>query len=267
MALGPQLTALLNRYGLGSLAGWASEAIVSGLGAEEIEFQLRERPEFKARFPAITAREKAGLPPVSVDEYLAYEQSLSQMGRAFGVTLTKAQTDAALGANVSVAEMQERVGIAATAVYQSPPEVRAALSRLYGIGTGDLVNYWLDPKQTAPVLQRKFVAAQIAAEAERVGFAAQLSAEQAESLGEAGVTADAARGGFGQLVEAAELFEAVDETEQDIGVDDQLSLLTGNVDLARQVERRGERRAARFQEGGGFATGRQGVGGLGSAAR
>lgn len=267
MALGPQLTALLQRYGLQSLTTWASDAIIRGLSAEEIELQIRDRPEFKARFPAIFDREKVGLPALSVDEYLAYEQFASQAASAFGVTLTKQEVDSLLSADVSTAELEDRIGIAAQAVYQEAPEVRDALQRLYGIGAGDLVKYWLDPKKEAPVLQRRFAAASIAGEASRVGFDYQLSAAQAETLFEAGLTADEATGAFGQLIEAEELFQSVDQTEQDIGLDQQLQLISGNQDVASQVERRAQKRVARFQEGGSFASGREGLAGLGSANR
>jgi hypothetical protein len=258
------MTSLLERYGLQSLTSWASDAIIRGLSPEEIELQLRDRAEFKSRFPAIEAREKAGLPPLSADEYLSFENTISQMSRVFGMTITKSQTDTMLSNNVSAVEAQDRLTLAARAVFEEPAETRVALDRLYGITTGDLMNYWLDPKKTLPILQRRFAAADIAGSAQAAGYL-QLSAIQAERLYEGGVTEDTARGAFGELVRAEELFESVDQTEQDIGLDQQLELLTGNQELAQQVERRGERRAARFQEGGTFATGRTGLAGLGSA--
>lgn len=265
--VGPLLSQLLTRYGLGSLAPWLAERIIKDTSEDQILLELYDRPEFKARFPAIAAREKAGLPPVSIDEYLSYESTLSQVSRAFGVTLTKEEVDGLLAVNVSAQEAQERLGMAAKAVFQSPPELRSELERNYGVGSGDLVRFWLDPKKELPVLQRRFVSAEITGAAIRAGFDQPLSAAQGERLYEAGLTGEAALEGFGQLVEADELFQAVDVTEDDIGLDDQLSLLAGNTDLAQQVETRGERRVARFKEGGGFSTGREGIAGLGSAAR
>ena len=267
MALGPILSRLLDRYGLGSLKDWASTQLVDNVSEEEFLLALYDRPEFKTRFWMIGERERKGLSPVSAEMVLAYEAQVAQMAKAFGVTVTQRQAGEMMANDISAAEVEDRIGIAAAAVYQSPPETRAALNRLYGITAGDLVNYWLDPKKTAPILQRRFTSAQIAAEAERVGFATQLTGTQAESLFEAGLGVEAARQGFGQLVEAEQLFEAVDVTEEDLDIDTQLQLLTGNVDVAEQVGRRGERRAARFQEGGGFATGKTGVAGLGSASK
>lgn len=265
--IGPIMQQMLDRYGLGSLATWLSQRITAGASPEQVELELYDRPEFITRFPAIRIRGREGLPPLSVDEYLAYENTMNQMAKAFGTTLTKEQTDAMLAANVSASEGQERLGMYAKAVYQSPPEVRNRLETFYGISTGDMVGYLTDPKTQLPVLQRRFAAADIAASAMRAGYDRELSAEQGERLFEAGVTGESALEGFGQLIEAEELFEAVDVTEEDLDLDQQLSLLAGNQDLAAAVATRGERRAARFQEGGAFSTGREGVAGLGSANR
>jgi hypothetical protein len=259
------MTALLARYGLQSLTSWASDAIIRGLSSEEIELQLRDRVEFKSRFPSIAAREAAGLPPLSVDEYLTYETAASQLANAFGITITRDQVNAALAQDISVAELEDRASMAAIAVYQSRPEFREQLQRLYGVTTGDLVSYWLDPKTTAQDLQRRFAVSQIAAEAQTSGFRSNLTAAQGTQLFEAGLTGEQARAGFGELVSAEELFESVDQTETDIDIESQLSLLTGNEELAQTVERRGAKRAAKFQEGGGFSTGETGIRGLGSA--
>jgi hypothetical protein len=267
MALGPQTAALLNQYGLGSLTGWASSVIINNLSPEEFELELFKRPEFHQRFPAIKAREKAGLPPLSVDEYLSYESFASQAANAFGVTLTKDEVSGMLSADISTAELEDRLGIAAQAVYQTNQVVRDELSRLYDIGVGDLVKYWLDPKKEAPLLQRRWAAASISAEAKRAGFRTDLAHHEAEALFAAGMDPAAARESFGELVANEELFESVDETEEDISLRDQLQLITGNQDVAQEVERRAAKRVARFQEGGGFATGQGGLAGLGSANR
>lgn len=266
-AVGPLLSQLLARYGLESLAPWLAEQIIKDTSEEQIQLELYDRPEFKARFPAIAAREKAGLPPVSIEEYLAYEGQMSQMARAYGVGLDKAKVDALISNNVSAAEAEDRIGIAARAVYQTDPTTRAELSRLYGIETGDLINYWLNPREQMPVLQRKFVTGQIAGEAQRVGYGQQLTAAQAGYLFDQGVTGENAGEAFGKLVQAESLFEATDRTETDLGVDEQLALVAGDQRVGQEVERRAGKRVAAFEGGGTFAAGKSGLAGLGSAAR
>lgn len=265
MAVGPQTQALLSQYGLGSLVGWASSAVINNLSPDEFELELFKRPEFHNRFPAIRAREKANLPALSVDEYLSYESFASQAANAFGVSLSKTEINSMLAADISTAELQDRLGIAAQAVYQTNQIERDELARLYNITSGDLVKYWLDPKKTAPELQKRWAAAQISSEAVRAGFDTQLAYHEAEGLFRSGMDAGQAREAFGELVASEELFESVDETEEDISLRDQLQLITGNVDIAQQVEKRAGKRVARFQEGGSFASGQEGLAGLGSA--
>lgn len=265
-SVGPMLRRLLDAYGLGSLTQWAAEMVYDNATEDEIELALYERPEFKARFPAIFHRQKYGYPPVSVDEYLSYENTINQVAKSYGVTISKQRVDALLSLNVSANEADERLGMAAQVVYRSSPETRSKLSALYGIAPGDMINYWLNPREELPKLQRRFVSADIAASATRSGFNRDLTAGQAEFLYERGMTGEAATDAFGVLVENEELFEAVDDTESDIGVDDQLRLISGDTGLAGQVERRSEKRRAQFEGGGGFATGRDGIAGLGSAS-
>lgn len=264
-AIGPQMARTLERYGLGSLAPWLSERIIKGIGEDQIMLELYDRPEFTNRFPAIKKREAAGLPPVSIEEYLQYEAVTRQAARAFGVEISQDKINALIAGNVSAKEAQDRLDIASRAALQSDSFTRAELNRLYGVTTGDLVNYWLDPKETQVTLQRRFVAGQIAGEAKRSGFDTEMSTGSLHYLQNRGMTGETAAQAFGQLVETEELFEAVDDTEQDIGLDDQLKLITGDVDVANEVERRAEKRVAKFGEGGSFATGKSGVAGLGTA--
>lgn len=263
--VGPLMHRELERYGLASLGDWLSTAIITGMSEEQLQLELYERPEFKQRFPAIEARRRAGLSPVSVDEYLEYEAVSRSAAKALGVDISQEEINNLLTNDVSVAEAQDRLTIAARAVHRADQNTRDELNRLYGISTGDLVRYWLDPKKEAPVLERRFATAMISGEAQRSGFRTELNTDQLDYLYNRGLTGENAADAFGKLVQNQELFEAVDSTEQDMDVDSQLQVLTGDQNLMGQVAKRGEKRAAKFQEGGSFSTGRTGVGGLGSA--
>jgi hypothetical protein len=233
---------------------------------EEIENELYNRPEFKARFPGIAHRDKYGYPPISVDEYLSFENTFAQAAKAYGIEFSKERTDALISLNVSVAEAEERLSMAAKAVYQSDRLTREELNRLYGVTTPDLIRYWLNPREELPVLQRRFITAEIGGEAKRSGFGHDLGVTQLEYLADRGMSVDNAAEAFGSLVESEEIFEAVDTTEQDISVNDQLKLITGDADMAETVRKRGGKRVAKFQEGGSFSTGQSGIAGLGKAS-
>lgn len=259
----------LEYYGLpASLADWAWGEITAGKGNAEVMQDLQQRQEFKDRFPAIEARIKLGLPPLSPGEYVAYEQSAIQMMRAAG--LPEGFYDSPddftkfLAADVSVKELGDRVGLARDAMYQAPPEVRDAL-RQFGMSDGDLTAYFLDDVRALPLLEKTYAAAQIAGASTRTGF--QTTQAQDFRLAELGVSADQAQTGLSQLGQQRGLMAAaVGRPEQAITVDEQIdAVFGGNAAKAQQIERRRRSRQAEFQGGGGFAATTRGVAGLGPA--
>jgi hypothetical protein len=264
--IGPMMTQLLTQYGLESLAPWLSNLIINNASDDEIMLELYDQPAFKQRFPAIFTRQADGLPPLSPSDYLTYEDFAKTSAKGWGINISQGEINAALSADVSIKEMDDRMSMASAAVHTLSPQVRGQVNVLYGINEEDLVRAWLDPREQAPVLRKRLTAAQIAAEGLATGFG-QLNVMQAERLAEGGIDADAARKGLAQLTQEHELFQATDATEADIGTDAQLGLLLGDQDLATAVERRAQRRKSPFESGGGFATGKTGVTGLGSAAR
>ena len=265
-SISPLLASFLDRYGLGSLKDWATEQLVTGASEDEIMLALFERPELHARFPWIKQREAAGLSPLSIDEGLQYENFARQTAKMFGLNITQDEINANIAGDVSIKELEDRIGMASAAVHSLSPMVRAQTAMLYGITEEDLVRSWLNPKEQAPVLRKRLAASQIASEGLAAGFG-QINAAQAERLYEAGLTGEDAREGFGRLTQMGELFRATDVTETDIDVNEQLGVLTGEQDTLTELQRRAQRRTGQFQAGGGFATGRKGVAGLGSATR
>ena len=263
--IGPILKNLLSRSGLESLTSWATEMIIDGASEAEIEISLYDQPAFRQRFPMIFARANAGYGAISVQEVLEYENRAKEMAKSFGVSLSNTEISDLIANDVSFQEAQDRLSMAGQAVHMASTGLKSELQRMYGISQGDLIKYWLDPKKEAPVLQRRFAAASISEQATRSGWDHQLSTAQAEGLAKLGMEPDQAAKGFGALTQAEELFEAVDDTEEDIGVEDQLRVITGDQDMNALIEKRGEKRVAKFQEGGSFATGQTGVAGLGKA--
>ncbi len=256
-SIGPQLQAILERYGLTDLIGWASEAIIQGKSDDQIMLELYDQPTFQQRFAGIFSREAAGLPPMSVDEYLQYETIASSLGSTFGMNLTKAEIDQLISNDVSVQELEERFNIAATAVYESDAETRGELERLFNINQEQLMRFWMDPKAELGRLQQQYRMGEIAGAALRTGFG-QITGTQAGRLQEAGLTQEQALSGFGQLASMSELFSPLDAGENNISQDQQIDVLTGDANAAQTIERRQARRKAEFEGTGGFASGQSG---------
>lgn len=257
MALGPQMTAILKKYGLESLTEWASQMMIQGKSEDEIMLSMYEQQAFKTRFAGMFARETNGYPPVSIDEYLEYEGMASALSTTWGMNLSKAEVDNLIANNVSARELEQRYTIAATAVYEAAPETRSELTRLFGIGQENLMRYWMDPKQHLGVMQQQYKMGELAGAAMRSGFG-QLNLSQAQRLQQAGLDEGQALTGFGELFRNRELFTPLDEGEELITTDEQLGLLTGDAEAASKIGKRQERRKAEFEGGGGYVTGQEG---------
>jgi hypothetical protein len=264
MAVGPTLQRLLDRYGLSGLAEWASKLIQTGASEAEIEIQLYDQPLFIARYPAISAREKAGLPPISVDEYMSYENTLSNLSLMWDIPLSKEEIDTALTLGTSAVEMEQRFGLAVGIIYEAPLEDREEAKRLYGVNDGQLAEYWMDPTKNFAELERQYISSRIAGAAVRSGFG-QIERTEAERLASVGLTPDAAIQGFGELYSRRELFAPLNAAEDEITREEQLEALGGDQRFIEEIEDRQATRVAEFGGGGEFAAGGEGFKGTGSA--
>lgn len=263
-----RLNSVLEDYGLGGLGSSVQKWLVEGLSEAEITQRMRDTTEFKTRFAGIEARKKAGLPAISPGEYVAYERNAAQLMRAAGLPAgfydSPDDFTAFLTKDVSIAELGDRVTLAANAAFKMPKEDRDALAA-WGMGPGDLTAFWLDPDRAQPMLEKRYAAAQLAGSAKRASWG-DLDVDNAERLAGLGVTAPQAEEGFGKLVESKELFTSLDRGEDEIGQTEQLgAAFEGNANARRRIEQRARRRTSTFQGGGGYASSQEGLVGLGDA--
>lgn len=256
------LQQVLNSYGLGSMASWAWNEIVAGKSQDQILLDLMQTPQFKDRFPAIGERAAAGLPPISPADYVNYENQATQIMRAAGLPSgfwdSPSDFTHLIASDVSISELQQRVGLATQAAYQVPSDVRAVLARDYGVGSGQLAAFFLDDKTALPLIQRDFTAAQIGGAAYRTGYGSTKT--QDETLTDLGVTADQAQQGFSQLVQQRQLFSSLPgENTTGISRDDQLAaMFGGNATDQQVIQQRAAQRAAVFNAGGAYGQSQEG---------
>jgi hypothetical protein len=193
----------LAEFGLDALADWAWGQYTGGSAVDTIMLDLRERPEYKTRFPAMENLAKAGH-AITESQYLQYEQSVAQVMRANGIPEGfYAPPDAIqkfLEGNVSVAEIQSRVQAANAAIYTAGPETQAALNDLYGAGAspGQMAAWFLDPNRAEPLIAKEWAASQAAGQAALSGFGA-LSRDEAEFIANQGVSQQGLQQGFSDL--------------------------------------------------------------------
>ena len=271
------LKSVLADYGfseaeVNSLAGWAWGMITSGAGQAEVLLALRQRPEFKAKFPEIEARQKAGLAPVSPGEIVEYRRRARQMFQQFGLPSGFYDQDRDfsdfLMKDLSLSELQERVEQGWLRAAQAPAEVRAELKRFFGVDEGGLAAFFLDEDKAMPLLMRQFQTARIGGASKRSGYG-DLTLTEADELAGYGVDDQQAEAGFGALAESKELFGELvgqERTEEGVSRGEQLgAAFRGDSNARRKIAQQARRRTAVFEAGGGFSASREGFGGLGSA--
>lgn len=265
------IEATLGVYGLDALATWAWGEYVNGKPVEQIMLELRQRPEYAARFPGMAALSKKGR-AISEAEYIAIEKQYVSMFRQAGLPegfYDSAEDFGAFIANeVSPQEMGQRLDVARVALYETPPAVREELARLYGLGAGDVMAFLLDATKALPIVQQKFAAGAAAAASKLSGYGA-LTQNEAETLGLTGRSYEQYEEGFDFLARGMELYQPIiGEANQDtLTREEQQGAVFGGMTAARRrIEKRMRERKAAFEGGGGYATTQRGVTGLGSAA-
>lgn len=258
------LRGVMKEYGLESLMGRIESYVKEGYEGPAVIALIRTTPEYKQRFPAMEALSKKQR-AISEAAYIEFERNAAQLERAYGLPagmLGKDTVTNLLTNEVSARELEERVNLAAAGAFQAPPELRQTFSQYYGIDSGGLTAYFLDPNKALPLLTKQYAAAQIGTEAEMQDFA--IGVGLAEQLQEFGVSQEQARQGFAETSRR----RGFTQGRGDVVSQEQLiqGTLMGQQEAVQAIERVQRGRTGQFEQGGGFATTQQGVSGLGTAA-
>lgn len=261
----------LGEYGLGSLADKAWNLYLNGEPIEQVMLEIRKTPEYQARFPGMAQLSKEGR-AISETDYINLEKSYVSLFRQSGLPagFYDQPDDFAnyIANEVSPQELSARLDVAKTAVYNTPPEVRAELGRLYNVQPGDVMAFLLDPSKALPIIQNQFAAAAAGAASKLSGYGA-LTQNEAEQVALAGGTFQQDAQGFDQLAQEGELFGGLpgEADQSTVARDEQLgATFGGNTAAQRRIAQRAAQRKAAFGGGGSFSETNQGITGLGSAA-
>lgn len=272
------IVAFLSERGLGTLADKAFAKWQAGGGTQDmasILLEMRQEPEYKARFPGIdTARERArtgfGFDWTEKD-YLEYESRVFQ--KASDANLPPGMVNRDLIGQLltndwSVSEWEQSVDMATQAAASTPPETLAAMRRFWDVDTGSLTAYYLDPDRATSIIeeQARLRQAGIAGASSRVGFG-DISLTEAQRFQQQGLTEGQAGQAFGQAASLRGLTEELLGESEDLTRDTLLGgVVEGNATAQQKLEKRRNQRKATF-EGGGGASGfgqRSGVGSAGT---
>lgn len=259
----------LAAWGLGSLTSVVQGYLTQGLSNDEQYLQLRQTNEYKQRFIGNEGLLAKGLVPLTEAEYLSKEQTIDETARKYELPdgfMSTAEKAKLIGANVGGVELTQRLEAAKSVVTDGAMTgVLAYAQANYGLGTGDLMAYFLDPVKAAPMLTQIAGASQIGAAAARTGFGS-IDTGTAERVNALGITADQAASGFSQAGSLTGLTDQVADSQGVTKDDLEKGLVEGNSDAAKKIQRAQDERKAQFAGGGTFASSNTGISGLGSAA-
>lgn len=264
-----QLQQDLANVGLGDWADFAWNEHLKGVPPSQILVDIRGTDLYKQRFPGMDELRKQGM-GWNEATYIAYENhardTLHFYGIPKGVFDSPQDLAKLMVGGVSPTEFDSRLKEAAAAINEYSPEAMTELKRLYGVDSGGILAYALDPSKAEPVLAQQFAAAKIAGISDTTGYGA-LSQSDAEALAKQGVTDAQAQQGLSQLAGEKELFTGLPgQNEEDISQQTQLGAeFSGNAADQQAILARQRQRQATFQGGGQVATTGQGAAGLQSA--
>jgi hypothetical protein len=193
---------LLDQYGLGSLGSVVQGLISGGMtDPAQLQLELQGTNEWKTRFAGNEALRAAGLPVMSVAEYLSVERSYAQIMSNYGLPSgfydDPSDFAAMIGGSVSARELEQRVSAWSDLANREDPAIKEQL-RAMGIADGDLIAYMMDPARAQPLIQKTYQQALVGGAARRNG----LNASGASRLVEAGITEREAMQGFGVIGDA-----------------------------------------------------------------
>lgn len=263
---------MLNRYGLGGLVDVVMGFWTDEMNEAQIMQRLRDHPDFIARFPAISAREAAGLSAVSPEEILQYEDTVRDIFNRAGFPSTFYDTPQEIQElmvnDFSPTEVQERVFEAFVEINRNP-DLLETFGNYFADGdqtSAALASWVLDPSRAVPAIERAVAATKFGGTGAGFGFdlSRDTSLGAADRLGS--VSDSALRSGFADAAVRRGLASA---TLGEAGTQSQITetdLVEGtfelDMDAARDIRRRMQGRLGRSAGGGGFSESRRGVIGL-----
>ena len=192
----------LKRYNLTTLLPTIKRLAQEGATEATITFALQESEAYRTRFAANEARAKKGLQVLDPASYLNAEDRYRQYLRDYG--LKQFDTDdyvrKFIENDTSVAELSNRINIAATRIQNADPSVKAMLRDYYKLDDTQLLAYVLDPESQIAEVQRRATAGEIGAAAGMQGI--RTGVDVAEQLARQGVTQNIAQQEYAKIADA-----------------------------------------------------------------
>jgi hypothetical protein len=172
-----------------------------------------------------------------------------------------------IGSHVSPAEWNQRLTDLQSVVQDNLGASSDYLRSQFGVTTGDMMGFWLNPDVAASDIHQKVQASQIGAAAQYAGVGA-INPQLALHLAGLGYSGTQAAAGFSKVGQMGQLTQAVGGGTSTVSQDQLVSAtFDQNAQAQLAVQRAADERVAAFQAGGQAASTAQGISGLGNANR
>jgi hypothetical protein len=255
---------VLTEWGVPQLADDATKFVDKGFTGDTVILKLQDTEAWKQRFAANEQRKAKGLGIIDPATYLALESTYTSAMRAAGLPkgFYDELTDFTnlIAADVSPAELNQRINVAADFIDTADPMFKNQLRRLYNMNEGDMIAYALDPERALPLLERKAMNVRFASEGARQGI--DVSLETAGKFTGLGVGQDEARAGFEQIAaispEAERLSAVFAGQEEAVGQEDVMTAVfsgEGSAQQKKRLQRLGEMEQSLFSAQSGVGRG------------
>lgn len=187
------------------LEGVLFDAMRNGYGPDQIDLilpDIQNTAVFKRRFPGYAQRVANGYNAINLGEYLElendYHRRLQNAGLPAGFYDDPSDFGNFIANDVSPEEFQSRINLAVDAAKKVDPTMRELMSRFYGLGTGDIASYFLDPTRALSTIEHQYQTAGVASWAQRNGYTIS-DIKRYERLTTDGVTAEQAAQSYGTI--------------------------------------------------------------------
>jgi hypothetical protein len=193
----------------GELEGILLNAMRSGYTPADLESgllmpEIQNTQAFKTRFPGYAQRLANGYNAINIRQYLdlenQYRSIMENAGLPRGFYDDPADMGQWIAKNVSPAEIEGRVRLATDTAKSVDPTMRNLMARFYGLSTGDVAAYFLDPARALPAIEHQYKTAGVASWAARSGYSVT-DIGRYEQLVADGVTAEQAAQGYATVRE------------------------------------------------------------------
>ena len=274
------ITDALTGAGLGSLAAnawtmWNKGYDINAIMDDPIN-GIRASAAYKTVFPAMAKLNAMG-EGITEGEYLAKVQKDKEILKQFNVPSGIFDTPDYLGSlmlnHVNTVDLTNRLQAAQDSVLSLDPSILKYGKDSYGLDTGNLIAWALDPTKATPIIVQQAKAMQIGGAALQSGFAGgmgtngELLASQAEALANQGVSQSDALKGFVQLGQMGQYGQMLPGDVSGALTNQQMinAEFNANANDVMALNKVKATRVNEFNAGGALAASAGGVGGIGAA--